>query len=105
MQSILTFRFRTTMSDDELIERMESRLSIFREVEGLLQKYYCREAETGAFCGVYLFDTPEHATAYRAGKVISGIPEALQLDGEMRVEQIDLIMALRADQYVAQAGR
>lgn len=103
MQSILTFKFRTAMTDDAIVAHMDSRREIFREVEGLLQKYYCREPETGAFCGVYLFDTAEHAQAYRDGKVIAGIPEALQVEGELRIEQLDFIMALRPDQYVTQA--
>ncbi len=101
MQALLTFQFRTAMSDEAIIAHMDARRPIFREVEGLLQKYYCREPETGAFCGVYLFDTAEHATAFRAGKVMTGIPDALQVEGELRVEQLEFIMALRPDQYVA----
>lgn len=105
MQILITFKFRTTMPDDELIARMESRLPVFRAVEGLLQKYYCREPETGAFCGVYLFETAAHATAFREGQVVTGIPGALEIDGDVRIEQLDFLMALRPDQYVERAGR
>jgi len=103
MRCILVFKFRSAMADDALIERMESRLPLFREVDGLEQKYYCREPDTGAFCGVYLFASSEQASAYRASATIHGIPEALQVEDEIRIEQLDLLMALQPDQYVVGA--
>ncbi len=52
-------RIKTPLAQQEVRRTMEERASRFREVAGLVQKYYGYEPESGAFCGYYIFDSEE----------------------------------------------
>jgi len=50
-------RINTRLAQEEVRRIMEERAPCFREVPGLVQKYYGYEPESGAFCGCYIFDS------------------------------------------------
>jgi hypothetical protein len=56
-------RITTYLAQEEVQRIMEERAPRFREVPGLVQKYYGREPTSGAFCGCYIFDSEESRQA------------------------------------------
>lgn len=86
-------RFTTHLTQEEVRQIMEERAPRFREVPGLLQKYYGYEPESGAFCGCYLFDSEESRQAFRQSELARTIPVAYQAD-EVRVEAYEVLLPL-----------
>ncbi|MDX1346406.1 MAG: YdhR family protein, partial [Sedimenticolaceae bacterium] len=65
MGAILFVRAKSGLDEEELERRLLERKPRFYEVPGLLQKIYGRDRETGAFCGIYFFESQEALAAYR----------------------------------------
>jgi len=55
VQSVLSVKFNSTHNEDKLMGICQDDLEIFRNVPGLVQKYYIREETTGALSGIYIF--------------------------------------------------
>lgn len=72
---------------------MEKRASRFREVPGLIRKYYGYDPDSGAFCGCYLFDSEESRQAFRIGELARAIPAAYQAE-ELRVDPYEVLLPL-----------
>jgi hypothetical protein len=94
---ILIVKFHSGLADTEVRRNMEDRLSMFRAVPGLLQKYYAQETSTGDYCGIYLFDSEESLRDYRNSELARSIPPTYQLDGPARVEMMELLYPLRPE--------
>ena len=47
-------KLRSGLPDVDVRRLMEERSPQFRQVPGLVQKYFCRESATGEYAGVYL---------------------------------------------------
>jgi len=56
-------RYRAGISDKEVQEQFEARSGRYRQVPGLLQKYYVRYRETGEFGGIYVWESEESLNA------------------------------------------
>lgn len=67
----------------------------FRALEGLQQKYYLQDPETGEYAGLYLWRSPEDLNAFRQSELRASIGQAYQVVGEPRVEVYRLMMPLR----------
>ena len=52
-------RFASRLTYDEVMERFEARSDRYREVPGLLQKYYVHYTETDEYGGVYVWDSDD----------------------------------------------
>lgn len=91
---MLLVKFRSALPEAEVRRLLDERLPLFRAVPGLQQKYYAREASTGEWCGVYLFDSEASLLAYRASDLARSIPPTYQLAGAPRVEMLEMLFAL-----------
>ncbi len=96
MGAILFVRAKSGLNEDELERRLLERKPRFYEVPGLLQKIYGRDRETGAFCGIYFFESQEALAAYRETELARTIPSAYEVI-EFRPEVYDLLYALRPE--------
>ena len=96
MGAILFVRAKSGLNEDELERRLLERKPRFYEVPGLLQKIYGRDRETGAFCGIYFFESQEALAAYRETELARTIPSAYEVV-EFRPEVYDLLYALRPE--------
>ena len=47
-------RFRSGLSEDDVLKLMDARAPQYRELPGLLQKYYVRDKRNGGFGGSYI---------------------------------------------------
>ena len=86
---------RSKLPLDELMRRARERMPRFREVPGLLQKYYTHDPSTGELAGVYLWES-EAAAAYLESDLRKTIPSAYELTEPPRIERFPIVEVLRA---------
>lgn len=86
-------RIRSGLSDEEAMAVLRERAEAFRELPGLVQKIYGRDAETGEICGVYLFESQAALDAFRMSELAGATREAYQVQSG-RVERYDVLFTL-----------
>lgn len=89
-------RFQSELSLDEVQEIAQARAADFREVPGLVQKYYFRSNETGEYGGVYIWESIESLSAYRDSELAASIPQAYKLAGPPKIEILEVAHSLRS---------
>ncbi|HXZ45045.1 MAG TPA: YdhR family protein [archaeon] len=94
-------KLRSGLSDAEVRQVMEDRTPEFRRVPGLLQKYFCRDSQTGEYAGVYLWDTAESMRQYRQSEFARSTPAAYKVEGQPRIEVLDVLFPLRSEEPAA----
>jgi heme-degrading monooxygenase HmoA len=80
---------------EELERRYKERMPQFREVPGLVQKYYSVDESTGEWAGIYLWDSEESLAAYLESDLRKTIPSAYELTEPPRVERFPIVDVLR----------
>jgi hypothetical protein len=95
---IQTVKFKSGLSDAEVRRIMENRAPQFRALLGLLQKYYVREADSGEYSGIYIWDGEESLRSFRSSELARSIPAAYRIVGEPRVETFEVLFPLRLSQ-------
>ncbi|HVU54187.1 MAG TPA: YdhR family protein [Puia sp.] len=99
-EAVLTVKFQSVFSVEELMTICSEDLRAFREVPGLIQKYYLNEVSTGAISGIYVFEDHAARKAFLHSELASYIPVRYGvLSGTLRVEQYDMAIVLN-DEYV-----
>jgi heme-degrading monooxygenase HmoA len=94
---LLTVRFKTSLPQDELEVRYKKRMPQFREIPGLLQKYYFHDPANDEWGGVYLWESGEHLEAYKNSELRKSIAEAFQVVGTPRIEVIKVVDVLKPE--------
>jgi len=87
-------RFRTALSDAEVIERYRSRAEHYRSLAGLLQKHYLKY-DTGERGAVYIWDSIESLKKFRQSDLAKGIVEAYQIQDAADVRTAEVVLTLR----------
>lgn len=93
---VLLVKFHSGLPDAEVLRNLEERLPLFRAIPGLIQKYYAREASTGDYVGIYLFESEAALLDYRASELARSIPPVYQIEGTPRIELLELLFPLNA---------
>lgn len=88
-------KFASRLSEDQVRRLLEERAPRYREVPGLLQKYYIREPATGAFGGVYLWDSEASCKAFRDSRLRQTIADVYATEGPPRTELFEVLFPLR----------
>ena len=88
-------RLRTELEHDEIVRIMKERAPEFRALEGLEQKYYLHDPESGEYGGFYLWRSLDDVAQYRASDLAASIASAYQGVGAPRVEVFEVVMPLR----------
>lgn len=86
-------RFASGLDDAQVGATYEARAARYRDVPGLLQKYYLA-FPTGEHGAVYVWDSPDAMAAFRQTDLARTIPEAYQVQGEPQVEVADVRLVL-----------
>ena len=68
--------FRSELPQEEVIRNFKERANKYREVRGLVQKYYLHDESSGEFGGMYLFDSKENLDAFRNSDLAKSIGAA-----------------------------
>ena len=92
---ILTVKFETALSEDEVLQIAKERAEQFRSLPGLIQKYYVKLNSPNHYGGVYIWDTLESMQAYRESDLAASIPNAYKIVGKPTVEILDTLFQLR----------
>lgn len=92
---VVIVKFRSSLPEAELRARYPKRMPAFRELPGLLQKYYMKEPKTGEWSGIYLWDSMASVQSYLQSDLKKSIPEAYGVVGEPRVEVFSVEDVLR----------
>jgi len=92
---ILLVRLRSSLPRDEVLRIMRERMPEFEAIEGLEQKYYLEDPETGDFGGLYLWRSRDDLVEYRASELRRTIAEAYGAESDPRVEVYSVIAPLR----------
>jgi heme-degrading monooxygenase HmoA len=86
---------KSNLPREEMNRRYKERMPQFREVPGLVQKYYSCDDATGEWAGIYFWDSEESLAAYLESDLRKSIPEAYELIGPPRIEKFQLVDVLR----------
>ena len=92
---LLLVRFKTILAESEIMEIAKARAEEFRALQGLVQKYYVFDADTGEYGGVYLWESAEALEDYRRSELRASIAAAYQVEGEARLDVLKVLMPLR----------
>ncbi len=93
---LLVRGLKSELPREEMERRYRDRLPQFREVTGLIQKYYSYDESTGEWAGIYLWDSEESLARYLESDLRTSIAEAYELAGAPRVERFPIVDVLRA---------
>jgi heme-degrading monooxygenase HmoA len=86
---------KSDLPRSELERRVKERMPQFRDMPGLIQKYYSYDESTAEWAGIYLWDSEESLQAYLESDLRKTIQEAYELTTTPRVERFPLIEVLR----------
>ena len=96
MAVVLLVRIKSGLEFEELERRAIERMPRFREVPGLIQKFYLRNSATGDVCGLYFFEDKAALAAYRASELAKTIPAAYEAT-EVTPEMFEVMFPLFKD--------
>ena len=87
-------RFRSAMAHADAVKAAEARLSAFRKVPGLIQKYYMDEGD-GWYRGIYIWESRAAMLAYRESDLFNSIPAAYEVAGAPEVDILKIMFTIR----------
>lgn len=87
---------KSKLSRDELEKRYKERMPQFRDLPGLIQKYYAYDEATGEFAGIYLWDSEGSVKKYLESDLRKTIPAAYELTEPPKIERFRIVDVLRA---------
>ena len=88
-------RFRSALSDEAVLERYRGRAPRYRELSGLVQKYYLKFPATDEYGAVYVWKSEEAMTAFHASDLAKTIAKAYEVQEAPQVETAEVEMTLR----------
>lgn len=91
---VRTVRFRSGLSDQAVRETYEARAPRYREIPGLVQKYYLRFPATGEHGAVYVWESREALRAFEESDLARTIPDAYRVEGSPSGEVAEVVMVL-----------
>jgi hypothetical protein len=89
-------RFKSGMSDENVIAMYKERAPRYRELKSLAQKYYLRFA-TGEHGAVYVWESEAALKEFRESELGRSISSAYQVQGAPDVQTAEVVMTLRPE--------
>jgi heme-degrading monooxygenase HmoA len=87
-------RFRSAMSDDEVLRTYEARAPRYRALMALKQKYYLR-FPSGEHGAVYVWESEAALEAFRSSELARTIAASYQVEGDPAIDVAEIVMLLR----------
>ena len=91
---IQIIKLKTNLTEEELLRRAKEREPQFKEIPGLLQKYYVK-IDQSQYGGIYVWDSPESLKSYRESDLAASIPEAYEIIEAPNIEILNVLFQLR----------
>ncbi len=95
MPIIQTTKFKSNLPEAEVTRLLKERSARFKEVPGLIQKYYLRDSQTGEIGAVYVWESEAAMLAFRQTELAQSMGDAYQIVGDKRVEIYEVTNILR----------
>lgn len=86
---------KSKLSREELERRYKERLPRFRDVPGLIQKYYSYDDSTEEWAGIYLWDSEASLGKYLESELRMTIAAAYELTEPPRMQRFPIVDVLR----------
>ena len=94
-KAVLSVRFNSTYGSEDLLDLFQQHLENFKNVPGLLQKYYLSDKNTGTVGGFYVFENKDARTAFWNSELAKSIPATYGVKIEtLSVEELDVTIEL-----------
>lgn len=87
--------FESGLSHEGIVETMRQRAERFREVEGLVQKYFFHDRENDRYGACFVFDSEASRDAYFDSELSAGVGEAYAIEGAPEVTKAHMLFPLR----------
>jgi heme-degrading monooxygenase HmoA len=88
-------RFKSGLTDEEVLKLYNQRAPQYRGLKGLLQKYYLRYPETGEHGAVYIWESEASLKEFRESGLGKSISTAYQIQGPAERRMAEVVMVLR----------
>lgn len=88
-------KFKSGLADVDVQRVMNERAPRFRQLPGLVQKYYGHERGTGEFTGVYFWDSEQSMREFQQSELARSIPVAYKVAAPPRGEFFEVLFPLR----------
>ncbi|WP_456458800.1 hypothetical protein [Reichenbachiella sp.] len=88
-------KFKSELSEPEILRIAEERKPLFSGVPGLIQKSYVVKQEDEIYGGVYLWESQEALQAFRSSELAKSIPTSYKIIGAPSVELMEVKFQLR----------
>jgi hypothetical protein len=75
-------KFKSALSDAEVLKLYDERAPQYRKLSGLLQKYYIRDRETGEHGAVYLWQSVDSMKEFESSELSRSIPQTYKIIGK-----------------------
>ena len=86
--------FASRLHEKDVVRTIEERLPEYRAVAGLVQKLYVREPSSGEFGGIYVWDNPAAAAAFRDSDLARTIAKAYRTRERPRLRRFEIVSIL-----------
>ena len=94
-EAVLAVKFKSKLETKELLRTCNENLQDFRDVPGLIEKYYLAEEITGAISGFYIFSTLSAREAFWTSELAKDIvPRYGVIVDTLRVERYQMAIVL-----------
>ncbi|NMM83315.1 hypothetical protein B2J88_02910 [Rhodococcus sp. SRB_17] len=87
---LLSVRFRSEKSREELQAMSVASLPMFRQMPGLVEKYFVENTVTGEVGGIYVWETLEQVQGYLNGPVIAAMPGRFAMPKPLTYEILEV---------------
>ena len=88
-------KLKSNLPEEELLIKAKERESQFKNIPGLLQKYYVKTGQSGQYGGIYIWESQESLNAYQKSDLAKSIPEAYEIVEAPNIEMMDILFQLR----------
>jgi heme-degrading monooxygenase HmoA len=91
---IFLILFKSGLSEEEVLRNFRERAHKYREVRGLLQKYYLHDESSGEWGGIYIFDSKENLEAFGNSDLAKSIGTAQKVlePPKKQVFEVNLVL-------------
>jgi hypothetical protein len=94
-EAVLFVKFKSNLTPEKLIRACQDDLETFRNVPGLLQKYYVAEEATDTISGFYIFQNRQARKSFWNSELAKSIAGRYGIiPGTLRVEEYEMVIVL-----------
>jgi hypothetical protein len=90
-------RFKSGLSDEQVLRMYEARAPWYRAMRGVRQKYYLRFPETGEHGAIYLWESEAGLKEFRESELGRTISTAYRIQGASDMRMAQVVLTLHPD--------